>query len=127
MTPVAQHIFVTGSQAHDTKMGINCSEHSWLRKACKHVPLRHVYEVQCGVGDAAWWRCWVVWVALAGGDSLCRGGADGVGACQPTWAGCALRTAPFRHCEYESCEASLSELLCLILLTPYSLSFCQRP
>jgi hypothetical protein len=64
-----------------------------------HVPLRHVCVDQCGVGDAAWWRWWVVWVVLEGGGSLCRGGADDVGACQPAWAVCVLRTAPFRHCK----------------------------
>jgi hypothetical protein len=41
----------------------------------------------------------VVLAALEDGGSLCRDGADGVGAYQPAWAVDALRTAPFRHCK----------------------------
>lgn len=62
----------------------------------------------------------MVWVVLEGGGSLCRGGADDAGACQPAWAVCALRTAPFRHCKE---VANLHSVNCSVFdLTPCILS-----
>lgn len=41
----------------------------------------------------------MVWEVSVGGDSLCRGGVDGAGACRPAWGECALRTVPSRYCK----------------------------
>jgi hypothetical protein len=61
----------------------------------------------------------VVWEALVGGGSLCRGGADGAGACQPAWAVYALQTVPSRYCKqfvsalnsYQRCTRQEPEFL----------------